>query len=76
MRIQPAVIGMAAFVAFANLDHDVPFREASVREAAAVKLPGAGGSWCDVLYNTRYNDYCQEAYPATKSENAPSLLFL
>src|SRR5882757_1744975 len=39
--IQPAVIGMAAVVALANVDHH-----------------GLQNS----KHNTRYNDYCQEAY--------------
>ncbi len=76
MRIQPTVIGMAAFVALANLDHVAPFGEASVREAAALKLQGTGGSRRHVPHNTRYHDYCQEAHLAPAPESAPTLLFL
>ncbi len=43
MRIQPAVVGVAAFFALENVNHCPP--------------PGFFR-----LYNTRYNDYCQEVY--------------
>src|ERR1700687_3677978 len=39
MSVQPAVVGVAALVAFANVDHDAPFGNASAREAAVLRLP-------------------------------------
>jgi hypothetical protein len=75
MRVEPAVVGVAAFVALANFDHDVLFAEALRRGSTALRLEGTGGTYATpriILVITTI----VKRYIARATANAGTLLFL
>src|SRR6266849_86764 len=61
VRVQPAMIGVAALVALANVNHRVLLENPRPAKQHG-EASGHRRKLMPCLHNTRYNDYCQEAH--------------